>query len=73
MAPPDARAAPSLAADGERSGRHGAADGASGYGFDAVERLPGNVAYVRMSYFADFDRTAAKPPPARRAGEAARR
>jgi len=43
------------------------------YGFDAVEHLPGNVGYVRMSMFADFDTklTGEKTPPARAAGEAA--
>src|SRR5271169_3163002 len=43
------------------------------YGFDAVEHLPGNVGYVRMSMFADFDTklTGEKTPAARAAGEAA--
>ncbi len=43
------------------------------YGFNAIELLPGNVGYVRMSMFADFDTklTGAKIPPARAAGEAA--
>ena len=43
------------------------------YGFDAVEHLPGNVGYVRMSMFADFDTTLTgeKTPAARAAGEAA--
>jgi len=42
------------------------------YGFDAVEHLPGNVGYVRMSMFADFDTTLTgdKTPAARAAGEA---
>lgn len=45
------------------------------YGFQAVERLPGNIGYVRMSFFADFDRSLSgdKTPNARRAGEAALR
>jgi hypothetical protein len=43
----------------------------SNYGFDAVERLPGNIGYVRLSFFAPFDRDAATAPGARRAGEAA--
>jgi retinol-binding protein 3 len=46
---------------------------ARNYGFDAVERLPGNIGYIRMSFFADFDPglTGAKAPAARLAGEAA--
>jgi hypothetical protein len=42
------------------------------YGFEAVEHLPGNVGYVRMSMFAGFDTTVAgdKTPAARAAGEA---
>lgn len=43
------------------------------YGFEAVEHLPGNVGYVRMSMFADFDTTLTgdKTPAARAVGEAA--
>lgn len=42
------------------------------YGFDEVKHLPGNVAYIRMSFFADFDTalTGDKAPPARKAAEA---
>jgi retinol-binding protein 3 len=71
-APPQARGAPSLAAPGASD--PGALErqmAGSNYGFDAVERLPGNIGYVRMSFFAPFDRAAAKTPGARRAGEAA--
>jgi opacity protein-like surface antigen len=44
----------------------------SNYGFDKVERLAGNVGYVRMSYFCDFDTslTGDKTPAARKAAEA---
>jgi retinol-binding protein 3 len=43
------------------------------YGFDKVERLPGNVCAVRLNFFADFDvaLTGDKTPAARKAGEAA--
>jgi hypothetical protein len=46
---------------------------ADNYGFDAVERLDGNIGYVHMSFFAHFDRELGgdKTPAARRAGEAA--
>lgn len=45
------------------------------YGFQAVERLPGNIGYVRMNFFAPFDRSLSgdRTPNARRAGEAALR
>lgn len=44
----------------------------SNYGFDKVERLAGNVGYIRMSYFCDFDTalTGDKTPAARKAAEA---
>jgi retinol-binding protein 3 len=43
------------------------------YGFDEVRRLPGNIGYIRLSYFADFDvtLTGTNLPPARKAAEAA--
>jgi Periplasmic protease len=43
------------------------------YGFVRLERLPGNVAYIRLDYFAEFDvnLTGDKTPPARKVGEAA--
>lgn len=67
-----ASAAPLMAArqDPEAAERQMAA---SNYGFDAVERLPGNIGYVRLAYFASFDRTLIgdKTPAARRAAEAA--
>ncbi|MGD0144971.1 MAG: S41 family peptidase [Rhizomicrobium sp.] len=46
---------------------------AANYGFDAVQRLPGNIGYIRMNAFAAFDPklTGAKTPAARRAAEAA--
>jgi hypothetical protein len=42
------------------------------YGFDEVKRLPGNIGYVRMSFFADFDTTLTgdKTPAARKVAEA---
>jgi C-terminal processing protease CtpA/Prc len=45
------------------------------FGFDQLERLPGNIGYVRMSYFAEFDPTATgdKASGARRTAEAALR
>lgn len=51
-------------ADGERR---------ANYGFVRLERLSGNVAYIRLDYFADFDvkATGNKTPPARKVGEAA--
>jgi hypothetical protein len=71
-APPDARIAakfaPRAAGDVATANREAAA---SNFGVDDVERLPGNIGYVRLSYFAQFDREGSKPPPARRAGEAA--
>lgn len=44
----------------------------SNYGFDKVERLAGNVGYIRLSYFCDFDTalTGDKTPAARKAAEA---
>lgn len=43
------------------------------YGFDRVERLPGNIGYIRLSYFSDFDVALSgdKAPAARKAAEAA--
>lgn len=41
------------------------------YGFDAVERLDGNIGYLRMSFFAPFDQEAKETPAARRVAEAA--
>lgn len=48
---------------------------ASNYGFQAVERLPGNIGYIRTSFFAPFDRslTGDRTPGARRTAEAALR
>jgi hypothetical protein len=48
---------------------------AANYGFREVQRLPGNIGYIRMSFFAPFDRTLTgdKTPGARQAGEAALR
>jgi hypothetical protein len=71
--PPEARAAPGPAApSAPDAGALERQMAGSNYGFEAVERLPGNIGYVRLSNFAAFDRAAAKPPPAaRRAGEAA--
>ena len=71
-APPEARAAPGPAAPtAPDAGSLERMMAGSNYGFEAVERLPGNIGYVRLSNFAAFDRAAAKPPAARRAGEAA--
>jgi hypothetical protein len=62
-----------MASGGESSADADRQLAASNYGIDAVERLPGNIGYVRLSYFAQFDRTLTgdKTPPARRAAEAA--
>jgi hypothetical protein len=45
------------------------------YGFETVERLDGNIGYMRLSSFAGFDRALSgdKTPEARRTGEAALR
>lgn len=47
----------------------------SNYGFQDVERLPGNIGYIRTSFFAPFDRslTGDRTPGARRTAEAALR
>lgn len=41
------------------------------FGFDAIERLDGNIGYLRMSFFAPFDNEAKEVAPARRVAEAA--
>jgi hypothetical protein len=70
--PPAAAAEVGRPASGEHAGPD-LVEAATNYGFDAVQRLPGNIAYVRLSYFAGFDRslTGAEAPAARRTAEAA--
>jgi retinol-binding protein 3 len=48
---------------------------ADNYGFTKVERLAGNIGYIKLNYFAPFDRTLTgeATPAARKAGEAALR
>ncbi|HEY2049845.1 MAG TPA: S41 family peptidase [Caulobacteraceae bacterium] len=48
---------------------------ADNYGFTKVERLAGNIGYIKMNYFSPFDRalTGEATPAARKAGEAALR
>jgi retinol-binding protein 3 len=69
--PPDETPVAARASTATQDAEHQEAQ--ANYGFDAVQRLPGNIGYIRMGSFADFDPklTGTKTPAARRTAEAA--
>jgi len=64
---------PPQAHSGTEPGSEADQDRQNNFGFDKVERLAGNIAYIRLSYFCDFDTslTGDKMPAARKTAEAA--
>ena len=60
---------PGTPADAELDKR----DADSNYGFETVQRLPGNIGYIKLRFFDDFDTNLVgkKTPPARRTAESA--